>query len=174
VIAAAAIAGCGSSDRAAAPSTATTRTAPAPQAGGPPRGVPRQGTVPARPAVPAERAVIDRWLAILGRGDEEGAGRMFAPGALVQNGSPVLRLSTSAQRTQFMRILTCGATDKNAVAAPNHFTIVTFILTERPKGSCGSGTGHVASAAIQVRHGRITGWFRLPAVADRAGPQVKT
>jgi hypothetical protein len=59
--------------------------------------------------------------------------------------------------------LTCGAVLTGAGAARG-YTIATFRLTERRggHGQCGSGVGHRAQTAVQVRDGHIVGWYRLP------------
>ncbi len=137
-----------------------------------PPSVPRQGV---GPADPAERRVIDDWLAALRGGHEVRAARYFAPGARVQNASQVFVVRSLAERTQFQRVLTCGAVDRDAVSGGDHFTIVTFLLVERPGGFCGSGVGQEAKAAIRVVGGRIVGWYRLPGGSYQgdAGPQVQ-
>ncbi len=182
--------GCGGSSSGGGSSTSTTATTKAqdgtpavpsasaePPAGSPeaiPPGVPRRGNGPAKVA---NKQVIDAWLAALQLGDEKAAARYFAPGALVQNSSPVFIAKTLAQRTQFQRILTCGAKDAGALAAPRDFTVITYKLVERPGGQCGSGTGHLARGAIRVVHGKIAEWYRLPdappPVGHKRGPQVK-
>ena len=161
-----AAAGCGDGQR-----RATTATVPAGPNATPP-SVPRHGV---GPADPDERRVIDDWLATLRRGQEVRAARFFAPGARVQNASPVFVVRSLAERTQFQRVLACGAVDRDAVSGGDHFTIVTFLLVERPGGFCGSGVGQEAKAAIRVKGGRIVGWYRLPGGSYQGdeGPQVQ-
>jgi len=82
--------------------------------------------------------------------------------ARIQNGTPVLRLSTRADVRSFNASLSCGAVLTGAGAADG-FTIATFRLTERRGGGqCGSGVGHSAQTAVLVRGARIVGWYRLP------------
>lgn len=160
-------AGCGGDAR----PRAATATVPAGPNATPP-SVPRQGV---GPADTGERRVIDDWLAALRRGQVVRAARYFAPGARVQNASPVFVVRSLAERTQFQRVLSCGAVDRDAVSGGDHFTIVTFLLVERPGGFCGSGVGQEAKAAIRVIDGRIVGWYRLPGGSYQgdAGPQVQ-
>jgi len=165
------LAACGSGGGPAATTAATTAAPPASPYAAPP-SVPRQGI---GPADAADRTVIDRWLAALRTGDEVAAARFFAPGARVQNASRIFTVRSLPERVQFQRVLSCGAIDRDAVAGGDDFTIVTFLLVERPGADCGSGAGHEAKAAIQVRGGRITGWFRLPGGSYQGseGPQVQ-
>ena len=165
------LAACGSGGERTATTAATTAVPPASPYAAPP-SVPRQGIGPANTA---DRAVIDRWLAALRSGDEVAAARFFAPGAKVQNASRIFTVRSLPERVQFQRVLSCGAIDRDAVAGGDDFTIVTFLLVERPGADCGGGAGHEAKAAIQVRGGRITGWYRLPGGSYQGseGPQVQ-
>jgi len=171
VAAALALAACGSDGGRTATTVATTVAPPASPYAAPP-SVPRQGT---GPADAADRAIIDRWLAALRTGDEVAAARFFAPGAKVQNASRIFTVRSLPERVQFQRVLSCGAIDREAVDGGHDFTIVTFLLVERPGADCGGGAGHEAKAAIQVRGGRITGWYRLPGGSYQGpeGPQVQ-
>jgi len=171
VAASLALAACGSGGDRTATTVTTTAAPPASPYAAPP-SVPRTGT---GPADAADRAVIDRWLAALRSGDEVAAARFFAPGAKVQNASRIFTVRSLPERVQFQRVLSCGAIDREAVDGGDDFTIVTFLLVERPGADCGSGAGHEAKAAIQVRAGRITGWYRLPGGSYQGseGPQVQ-
>jgi hypothetical protein len=104
----------------------------------------------------------------LRQGDVGAAARTFANGALVQNGTPVFRLRSYAERRLFMdEGFPCGARVAGAGGARRDFTIVEFTLTPRVGGSCPGPGGGSARAAIRVRDGRITEWYRLP---DGPGP----
>jgi hypothetical protein len=81
--------------------------------------------------------------------------------ARVQNGTPVLTLSSRSEVRAFNGSLSCGAVLTGSGAARG-FTIAAFRLTERRGGNCAGGTGQTAETALQVRAGRIVGWFRLP------------
>ena len=59
--------------------------------------------------------------------------------------------------------------------AARGFTVVTFVLTERRGGNCGSGTGGKAYSAIRVVSGRMVEWYRLPDDGNSApGPPAVT
>lgn len=150
---AAAVAGCGGGSdgdddgrRAATTSTSLSPTAPAP----PPDEV--DG---------ADVAVVRLWASTLQRGDVAAAARLFALPSAVANGSRPIALSTRAQVRAFNRSLPCGADVLSARAAARGFIIVTFRLTERPGGDCGSGTGNTARAAFHVTDGLIDHWLRV-------------
>jgi hypothetical protein len=162
-LAACAVLGCGGSSKPAptAPQT-VVREDPAPI---PPRSdlalpedVPDRATGPAEAA---SRRVINAWLRALRRGDVTRAAHYFALPSKFQNVTPVLTVDSERERIAVNLSLPCGAraTDMGG-AGP--YTIVTFKLTKRPGGDCGSGVGGTARGAIRVEHGKITEWYRLP------------
>jgi hypothetical protein len=166
-LAAASAAGCGDEDGAsgdrASGGPPGVRPAPSPYV--PPRGTPSRGT---RDADPARLLVIRRWLRELREGDIGAAARTFANGALVQNGTPVFRLRSYAERRLFIdQNFPCGARVAAARGARREFTVVEFTLTARVGGSCPTTGGGSARAAIRVQGGRIVEWYRLP---DPLGP----
>ena len=112
-------------------------------------------------ADPATVQVIKGWADELRAGDVAAASRRFAVPAVVQNGTPALKLNTRRQVEAFNRSLPCGAKLTEAVAV-DRFTIATFELTERPgPGECGNGVGEIAKTAFVVRRGLITQWRRV-------------
>jgi hypothetical protein len=50
--------------------------------------------------------------------------------------------------------------------------VLVFVLTQRPGGDCGTGTGHTARGAIRVAHGQIVEWYRLPDDPGQRQPDV--
>lgn len=169
VVAAVAVTACARGDgpsgeeRAQGSPPPSAQAAPSPYV--PPPGTPLQGT--ARPD-PARVRVIRRWVRELREGDIGAAARTFADGALVQNGTPVLRLGSDAERRRFMdEGFPCGAYVADASGARRDFTIVRFTLTQRVGGSCPGPGGGSAAAAIRVQGGRITEWYRLPDPGSR-------
>jgi len=156
------LAGCGggNGDQGASAQGGPSGVPPAPSPYVPPPGTPSQGS---EPADPARLRVIRRWLRELREGDIAAAAATFADGALVQNGTPVLRLRSAAERRSFIdQGFPCGARVADARRAPRDFTVVRFTLTSRVGGSCPGPGGGSAAAAIRVRGGRITEWYRLP------------
>ena len=153
------LAGCGSGH-----STKTTTTLadaePVPQRSDLelPPGVPERATGPADAEA---RRVINAWLRALRRGDVERAARYFALPSKFQNVTPVLTVDSERERIAINLSLPCGAKAVDMGAA-GPYTIVTFKLTKRPGGDCGSGVGGTARGAIRVEHGKIKEWYRLP------------
>lgn len=112
-------------------------------------------------ADPETVQVIKGWADELRAGDVAGASQRFAIPTVVQNGTPVLRLTTREEVEAFNQSLPCGAKLTEAVSV-DRFTIATFELTERPgPGECGNGVGETAKTAFVVRRGLITQWRRV-------------
>jgi hypothetical protein len=158
--------GCGGG-RAAKPEP-TTATAIAPVKPAParsplalPADVPRNSSGPADAVA---TRTIRGWARALRAGDLARAGSFWALPAKIQNGTPVLTLSSRADVRIFNGSLTCGAVLTGAGAARAGYTIATFRLTERRGGHglCGRGVGHRARTAVRLRGGQIVGWYRLP------------
>jgi hypothetical protein len=154
-----AVAGCGGgsddggSTAAGAPRTTPPATTPGgsgPTPGGAARGVDA-----------SDLAVVRAWAQTLQRGDVNGAARFFALPSAVANGTRPVAVQTRAQARAFNRSLPCGADVISARPARDDFFVVTFKLTERPGGDCGSGTGTTARAAFHVSGGLIDHWLRV-------------
>jgi hypothetical protein len=133
-----------------------------------PAHVPRQARGAADPAAVK---VIARWLRALRSGDEAKAASFWATGAKFQNATPVLTIDTPIEKLAIQKSLTCGAKIRHA-AGPRPFVVLVFVLTQRPGGDCGTGTGHTARGAIRVAHGQIVEWYRLPDDPGQQQPDV--
>jgi hypothetical protein len=105
--------------------------------------------------------VIRNWSQALDAGDLDKAASYFALPAIVQNGTPPVRITTRAQARLFNALLPCGA---RLVATEGHgaYTYARFVLTNRVGGDCGTGIGAMAATAFLIRHGKIVEWQRLP------------
>jgi hypothetical protein len=141
-----------------------------------PPGVPDESTGPA--AVSARR-VINDWLKALRRGDVKRAAHYFALPSKFQNATPVLTVHNEQERLAVNLSLSCGAV-ATEMGGAGVYTIVTFRLTERKGGNCGTGVGGKARGAIRVERRHIKEWYRLPddpggaqqAPAAPSGPSV--
>jgi ketosteroid isomerase-like protein len=104
--------------------------------------------------------VIRAWARALTAGDVDRAASYFALPAIVQNGTPPVRITTREQAREFNQLLPCGA---RLVMNSRHgaYIYATFRLTNRVGGDCGAGTGGVAATAFLIRDGKIAEWRRL-------------
>lgn len=146
-------------------------TPPSARAPSLPPSVPQKG---GGSAEPAQLAVVKRWLAAETRGDFAAAAATFADGAVVQNGSPLIRLRNRSERVAFTSSFPCGAEVVSAVSRKGYL-LVTYRLTDRVGSKC-DGPGNQAYGAIKVSGGKMTEWYRLPdpsqAPEAEAGPVV--
>lgn len=105
--------------------------------------------------------VIRGWADELRAGDVSAASERFALPSVVQNGTGPFRLTSRSQVEAFNRSLPCGARLTEATRA-GRYTIATFVLTERPgRGECGKGVGVQAKTAFLIENGLITQWRRV-------------
>lgn len=116
----------------------------------------------AEPVSRAEVAVIRGWSNELRRGHVAAASRYFAIPTVVANGTPPVSLRGRDQVRSFNRTLPCGAKLMRWRRAANHFVIARFLLTNRPGGDCGAGTGNSASVAFLIKRRHISEWLRVP------------
>ncbi len=163
VLVAAAALGCGGGSKSPTTSTGATKTQPAPAQPPPsdldlPPGVPDAATGPVEGE---SRRVINAWLRALRRGDVKGAAHYFALPSKFQNVTPVLTVNTEQERIAVNVSLSCGAV-ATKMGSAGVYTIVTFRLTKRPGGDCGTGVGGKARGAIRVVRRHIKEWYRLP------------
>jgi hypothetical protein len=129
-----------------------------------PPGVPDEST---GPATADARRVINSWLKALRHGDIKRAAHYFALPSKFQNATPVLTVNTEDERIAVNVSLSCGAV-ATEMGGAGVYTIVTFRLTKRPGGNCGTGVGGKARGAIRVERRHIKEWYRLP---DEPGGQ---
>lgn len=113
-------------------------------------------------------SVIRDWANALRVGDLNRAASYFALPAVVQNGTPPIRITTREQVREFNRLLPCGAVLVRT-ARDGRYIDATFRLTNRVGGDCGPGAGGIAATAFVIRGGKIAEWRRLP--DPQSGPQ---
>jgi hypothetical protein len=165
VVLAAAIGGCGGSDRDAT-TPGVKRSAPPPA----PTESPAVASTPSGTRAPAEQVrVIRRWADLLRHGHVAAASRLFALPAVVANPGPRFQLGTRAEIQFFNRTLPCGGRLVDTELR-GRYVVATFVLTERPGGlGCGSGVGHKAQTAFLIRGHRIAEWLRVLADEESGG-----
>jgi hypothetical protein len=105
--------------------------------------------------------VIAQWARALTAGQLDKAASYFALPAIVENGTPPVRVTSRAQVREFNKLLPCGA---RLVSTARHgpYIYATFRLTDRVGGGCGAGDGTLAATAFLIRDGKIAEWRRLP------------
>ena len=169
LIAVALAAGCGGSPdgQQARTQTAEPEVAPAPRTALElPAGIPLKAT---GPADPAGARVVRAWSKALRAGDVAAATALWAVPSKVQNGTPVLTLSSRDYVRLFNASLPCGSVVTSTGGAGEDFTITTFRLTQRKGSRCDADSGATARSAVRVRDGKIVEWYRLPDDPDSPG-----
>jgi ketosteroid isomerase-like protein len=108
----------------------------------------------------SDAGVIRSWARALTAGDLDRAASYFSLPAIVENGTPPVRITSRAQAREFNQLLPCGA---RLLATARHgaYVYATFRLTNRVGGDCASGTGAIAATAFLIRDGKIVQWRRL-------------
>lgn len=126
-----------------------------------------------RPADRESTRVIRGWSNALRRGRVERATDYFALPSVVENASPPMTLNERAEARAFNTSLPCGARLLRAFRI-GRYTAAVFVLTERPGGDCGTGTGNQVATAFVIRRGRILEWRRLadPSTGGEAPPEI--
>jgi hypothetical protein len=142
-IVAVAVAGCGGSD----PKQAT-------EAEPPQRPAPKLELDKRLPAV--EVKVIRGWITARNKHDYPGAASFFAPGAIVDQGTP-LSLPTRKAAIIWNAGLPCDA-DLTAIRQVRAKPLATFALREGPGGPCDGD----ATVRFTIKGGKITKWEQLP------------
>ena len=114
-----------------------------------------------------EERVVRGWIAALNRGDYGEAGRYFARGAIVDQGTP-LRLRNRAAARFFNATLPCRADLVAVDDEPGSKALASFRLRAGPGGPC-EGRARVR---VTVEDGRFTAWRQLPEAREPDGPVV--
>jgi hypothetical protein len=153
---------------AAAPKAAAT---PAPTASPSPTPTPTATPKPqGGPVTAEEERIIRSWANELRHGHVAAASRYFSVPALVANDSPTIALATIDDVQGFNSTLPCGAKLVATRRSVARFVVGTFVLTDRPGGACGSGTGQKAEVAFLIHKHLITQWMRVPDPEPDATP----
>ena len=106
-----------------------------------------------------EVRVIRTWTDELRRGHLNKATAQFSLPTIVSNSGPAITLKTRAEIRFFNLSLPCGAKLRRTIKG-KHYTIATFVLTDRVGSRC-DGTGNLAATAFAFRKGKISEWRRV-------------
>jgi limonene-1,2-epoxide hydrolase len=120
---------------------------------------------------PSAESVVRAWSQELNSGDNEGAAKLFAPGAEVIQAGTELKLRTLQQAIEWNASLPCSgrivSIDKDGDTAT-----ATFVLGDRQKQKC-DGPGQRATALFRVKKGKIVLWHQTNGESlEPAGPSV--
>jgi hypothetical protein len=159
-------AGCGSDE---APETVSAEPAAETGQADPPAGETASSAPPATDAPPPDagdpESVVRAWSAALNAGDNEAAARLFAPNALVIQGSVAYQLATVEQATQWNAGLPCsGMIVEISTEDTPDGTVVTavFVLGHRTTSQCDAPPGTKAAARFLIEDGLIQAWQQIP------------
>jgi limonene-1,2-epoxide hydrolase len=119
---------------------------------------------------PSPESVVRAWSQELNSGDNEGAAKLFAPGAEVVQAGTAIRLNTHAQALAWNTALPCSGR-LLSIKTTGDTTRATFVLGDRPKRKC-DGPGQRATAIFRVRKGKIVLWHQTSSEPAPVGPAV--
>jgi hypothetical protein len=119
---------------------------------------------------PSAESVVRAWSQQLNVGDNQGAAKLFAPGAEIVQAGTTLRLNTQAEAIAWNAALPCSGRIVSIKSSGNT-TRATFILGNRQKSKC-DGPGQKATAIVRVKNGKIVRWHQTSATPAPVGPTV--
>jgi hypothetical protein len=119
---------------------------------------------------PSAESVVRAWSQQLNVGDNQGAAKLFAPGAEIVQAGTTRRLNTQAEAIAWNAALPCSGRIVSIKSSGNT-TRATFILGNRQKSKC-DGPGQKATAIVRVKNGKIVLWHQTSAAPAPVGPTV--
>ena len=119
---------------------------------------------------PSAESVVRAWSQQLNTGDNQGAAKLFAPGAEIVQAGTILRLNTQAEAIAWNAALPCSGRIVS-IKSNGNTTRATFILGDRQKSKC-DGPGKRATAIVRVKNGKIVLWHQTSAAPAPVGPTV--
>lgn len=119
------------------------------------------GTTDQQRADEAAVAVVRAWSAALNAGDNEAAGELFAPNAVVVQGPDAIPLPDAAAAALFTASLPCSGQIIEVRVDENVVTAV-FELGDRETSPCDAQPGSLAAADFLIEDGAIVVWQQVP------------
>ena len=104
--------------------------------------------------------VVRAWSKALNATDDRAAAALFAPRALVIQGSFVVRLNTAKSAVLWNSELPCAGQIVRLRFLEDNLVKATFVLGER-KGHVCDGPGQLAAALFTIVRGKITRWQQV-------------
>ena len=118
------------------------------------------GASPATRASATPAQVVRAWSAALNANRNAEAAALFAPNALIVEGTMSVRLTSHALAVAFNESLPCAGRVL-AISVKGEAATATFLLGHRPGHTC-DGPGQKAAARFTVHKGKIVKWERVP------------
>ena len=119
---------------------------------------------------PSAESVVRAWSQQLNVGDNQGAAKLFAPGAEIVQAGTTLRLNTQAEAIAWNAALPCSGRIVS-IKSSGDTTRATFILGNRQKSKC-DGPGQRATTIVRVKNGKIVLWHQTSATPAPVGPTI--
>ena len=119
---------------------------------------------------PSAESVVRAWSQQLNVGDNQGAAKLFAPGAEIVQAGTTLHLNTQAEAIAWNAALPCSGRIVSIKSSGNT-TRATFVLGNRQKSKC-DGPGQKATAIVRVKNGKIVLWHQTSATPAPVGPTI--
>jgi limonene-1,2-epoxide hydrolase len=119
---------------------------------------------------PSPESVVRAWSNRLNEGDNDGAAKLFAPGAEIVQSGRTLTLDTTAEARAFNAGLPCSG-EIVALESRRDTVTATFVLGDRDASRC-DGPGAEVRTVFRVRDGKIVLWHQLPSTQAPAGGGV--
>jgi limonene-1,2-epoxide hydrolase len=109
---------------------------------------------------PSPESVVRAWNEAVNSGNNEAAGRLFAPGARVVQAGRVYTLADRRDAVAFNAGLPCSA-EIVSIATQGQTVTATFALADRDTSPC-DAPGVEVTAVFEIRDGKIVVWQQLP------------
>jgi hypothetical protein len=109
-------------------------------------------------------AVVRAWSKALNRNDNEAAGSLFAPNAIVTQPGYRLILKTHKLAVEWNSGLPCSGTI-TFLEVKGNTVRANFLLGQRPKHKC-DAPRTPAAALFRIRNGKITFWQQIPPLSS--------
>ena len=119
---------------------------------------------------PSAESVVRAWSQELNSGNNQGAAKLFAPGAEIVQAGMTLRLETQADAIAWNTALPCSGRIVS-IKTTGETTRATFVLGDRQQSKC-DGPGQRATAIFRVRKGKIVLWHQTSTAPGPVGPTI--
>jgi limonene-1,2-epoxide hydrolase len=119
---------------------------------------------------PSAESVVRAWSQELNSGNNQGAAKLFAPGAEIVQAGMTLRLATQEDAIAWNTALPCSGRIVS-IKTTGETTRATFVLGDRQQSKC-DGPGQQATAIFRVKNGKIVLWHQTSSAPGPVGPAI--